>query len=97
MGVLETMSFGKPVIATGVGGVSEIVQDRKTGFLVKLGDVKSMAADVLKLASDSALTGKMGSTARDHAQRAFSAEKSVGKYIDYYCSILGACGCRNPH
>src|SRR6202034_7359 len=46
MGVLETMSFAKPVVATGVGGVPEIVQDGKTGFLAKLGDIRSMARDV---------------------------------------------------
>src|SRR5215831_5358519 len=56
MGVLETMSFGKPVVATGVGGVPEIMLDRKTGFLVKLGDVGSMARHVLKLASNPELT-----------------------------------------
>ncbi|HLH44994.1 MAG TPA: N-acetyl-alpha-D-glucosaminyl L-malate synthase BshA [Bryobacteraceae bacterium] len=93
MGVLETMSFGKPVVATGVGGVSEIVRDRKTGFLVKLGDVGSMARHVLKLASDPALTSALGAAARDRAQQAFSPQKSVNRYLDYYCSILGACAC----
>src|SRR5436190_8481663 len=52
MGVLETMSFGKPVVATRVGGVAEIVQDKRTGFLARLGDVKAMAAAVERLASD---------------------------------------------
>jgi len=94
MGVLETMSFGKPVIATGVGGVSEIVQDRKTGFLVKLGDVGSMARHVLKLASNPELTTAMGAAARQRAQQDFSAQKSVSRYLDYYCSILGSCECK---
>ena len=93
MGVLETMSFGKPVIATGVGGVSEIVQDRKTGFLEKLGDTKSMAQHVLTLASDSDLTAKMGVAARDRAQEDFSAQRSVSRYLEYYCSIIGGCQC----
>ena len=87
------MSFGKPVVATGVGGVSEIVQDRKTGFLVRLGDVGSMARHVLKLASNPELTAAMGAAARDRAQQDFSAKKSVSRYLDYYCSILGDCAC----
>jgi len=45
MGVLETMSFGKPVVATRVGGVTEIMRDGETGFLKRLGDVKAMAGD----------------------------------------------------
>ena len=93
MGVLETMSFGKPVVATGVGGVSEIVQDRQTGFLERLGDVKSMARHVLTLASDAGLAAAMGAAARNRAQQDFSAQGSVSRYLDYYCSILGDCRC----
>jgi glycosyltransferase involved in cell wall biosynthesis len=88
MGVLETMSFGKPVIATGVGGVSEIVQDRKSGFLERLGDIENMASDVLTLAADPGLVGRVGAAARERAQRDFSPEKSVTRYVEYYRSIL---------
>ncbi len=52
MGVLETMSFGKPVVATRVGGVTEIMRDGETGFLKRLGDVRAMAAAVRTLAND---------------------------------------------
>jgi L-malate glycosyltransferase len=90
MGVLETMSFGKPVIATGVGGVSEIVQDRKSGFLERLGDIGNMASDVLTLAADPGLAGRVGAAARERAQRDFSPEKSVTRYVEYYRSILSA-------
>jgi glycosyltransferase involved in cell wall biosynthesis len=54
MGVLETMSFAKPVAATAVGAVPEIVEDGKTGFLAELGDIRSMARDVRKLEADPA-------------------------------------------
>lgn len=93
MGVLETTSFGKPVVATGVGGVPEIVLDRETGFLEKLGDVKAMAADVRKLAGDPELTAKMGAAAQARAACEFSAEKSVGKYLEYYRAIMATCRC----
>jgi L-malate glycosyltransferase len=88
MGVLETMSFGKPVVATGVGGVSEIVQDRKSGYLAKPGDIEDMASDVLRLASDPGLAARVGAAARERTQRDFSAEKSVARYVEYYRSIL---------
>jgi N-acetyl-alpha-D-glucosaminyl L-malate synthase BshA len=94
MGVLETMSFGKPVVATGVGGVSEIVEDRQTGFLVKLGDVASMTRHVIKLASDPALTSQMGKAASDCAHEHFSAQRSVSRYLEYYCSIMHGCHCK---
>ena len=93
MGVLETMSFGKPVVATGVGGVSEIVQDGRTGFLAKLGDVRAMAAKVRKLAADPELAASMGAAAEARAKQEFSAEKSVGRYLEYYCGVLNGCTC----
>ena len=96
MGVLETMSFGKPVVATGVGGVPEMVLDRETGFLEKLGDIRSMARDVRKLAGDPGLTAAMGQAAQARAQREFSAEKSVNLYLDYYREIMATCKCGLP-
>ncbi len=93
MGVLETMSFGKPVVATNVGGVPELVVDRETGFLEKLGGVRSMARDVRKLACDAKLTAAMGEAAQARAQREFSAEKSVNLYLDYYREIMATCCC----
>jgi N-acetyl-alpha-D-glucosaminyl L-malate synthase BshA len=94
MGVLETTSFGKPVIATGVGGVAEIVRHGETGFLEELGDVPSMAREVRRLAGDPELLATMGHAARVRAQQEFSACKSVNKYLDYYRAILATCGCR---
>ena len=49
MSVMEAMLHGVPVVATGVGGVPEIVQDGKTGLLVPPGDVGALAAAVLRL------------------------------------------------
>ena len=91
MGVLETMSFGKPVVATGVGGVPEIMIDRKTGFLVKLGDVRAMANDVRRLAGDAKLAAEMGAAAKERAEQQFSAEKSVGRYLEYYQTVMSSC------
>ncbi|HEX5431813.1 MAG TPA: N-acetyl-alpha-D-glucosaminyl L-malate synthase BshA, partial [Bryobacteraceae bacterium] len=91
MGVLETMSFGKPVVATGVGGVSEIVCHGQTGFLSKVGDVKSLARNVRKLAEDPHLAASLGEAARARAQEEFSAQKSVNLYLDYYRQILAKC------
>jgi N-acetyl-alpha-D-glucosaminyl L-malate synthase BshA len=92
MGVLETMSFGKPVVATGVGGVPEIVIDGTTGFLAKLGDIRTMARDVRKLVADPGLTARMGEAARLRAEHEFSADKSVARYLDYYRTVL-SCPC----
>jgi N-acetyl-alpha-D-glucosaminyl L-malate synthase BshA len=91
MGVLETMSFGKPVVATRVGGVTEIMRDGETGFLKRLGDVKSMAAAVRTLAGNPELAARMGEAARVRAEQEFSSQKSVEQYLDLYRRTMRDC------
>jgi glycosyltransferase involved in cell wall biosynthesis len=74
-----------------VGGVPEIVIDGKTGFLAKLGDVPAMAKDVRRLAGDAKLAAEMGAAAKQRAEQSFSAEKSVGRYLEYYRTVMTSC------
>jgi len=87
----EKESFGKPVVATRVGGVAEIVQDKRTGFLARLGDVKSMAKAVRTLANDRELAERMGEAARSRAEQEFSSQKSVERYLDLYRRTIRDC------
>jgi N-acetyl-alpha-D-glucosaminyl L-malate synthase BshA len=91
MGVLETMSFGKPVVATRVGGVAEIMVDSHTGYLRELGDVPALAGAVKALMEDPALAAKMGDAAKARAERCFSAEASVARYVEFYRRVLAEC------
>jgi N-acetyl-alpha-D-glucosaminyl L-malate synthase BshA len=91
MGVLETMSFAKPVVATRVGGIAELVMDGRTGFLKDLGDVKGMARAVHKLANDPDLAAQMGAAAKARATECFSAEASVRRYEAFYRQVLAEC------
>jgi len=91
MGVLETMSFGKPVVATRVGGVTEIMRDGETGFLKRLGDVPAMAAAIRTLANDPELAARMGEAARIRAEQEFSSQKSVEQYLDLYRRTIRDC------
>lgn len=91
MAVLETMSFGNPVVATRVGGFAEVVQDKKTGFLVKLGNVGAMADAVRVLAADPERAARMGDAARARAEQEFSSQKSVGQYLELYRRTLRDC------
>jgi N-acetyl-alpha-D-glucosaminyl L-malate synthase BshA len=91
MGVLETMSFGKPVVATRVGGVTEIMRDGETGFLKRLGDVPSMARAVRTLANDPELAARMGEAARARAEQKFSSQQSVEQYLDLYRRTIRDC------
>ncbi|MEN3000059.1 MAG: glycosyltransferase family 4 protein [Acidilobaceae archaeon] len=81
---LEAMAAGKPVIATRVGGLEEIVEDRETGLLVPPGDPGSLARALDLLLSDKELRSKLGHNARRAAEERYSwkavGEKIVGVY-----------------
>ena len=88
MGILETLAYGKPVLATAVGGVKEVMQDGKTGYLFKVGDIKGFAKKLITLSNDSKTTSRLGQKAADRACDKFCSEKIVKQYLDYYCQVL---------
>ncbi|MCS7106898.1 MAG: glycosyltransferase family 4 protein [Acidilobaceae archaeon] len=86
MGVvaLEAMASGKPVIATKVGGLEEIVEDGKTGLLVPPGDSESLAKALDLLLSDKELRSKLGHNARRAAEEKYSWNAVVEKIMKVY-------------
>lgn len=70
--LIEAMSLGKPVVATGAGGVPEIVEDGVTGLLVPPGDVKAMARAISRLAADPGLRVRLGRAGRERVSTRFA-------------------------
>jgi glycosyltransferase involved in cell wall biosynthesis len=62
--ILEAMVVGRPVVATNIGGIPEVVEDGKCGFLVPVGDAAAMARSVEQLLHDPALRRSMGDAGR---------------------------------
>lgn len=75
--VLEYMAAGCPVVATDVGGIGEAVVDGQTGYLVKAGDHKAMARQIIGLLQDSQRARAMGSLGQQIVRQKFSAEGQV--------------------
>lgn len=82
--IQEAMFAGKPVIATRVGGNSELVQHGVTGFLVESDNDREWAEAVGKLYRDRALLEKMSHNARAFAMENFSVEKMAAAYERMY-------------
>jgi hypothetical protein len=85
-GVLAAMAAGVPVVASNVGGLPEVVESGKTGFLVSDGD---FGTPVRRLLDDAGLAARMSQAARERVQREFSVERMVEKTVRAYHEVLG--------
>ncbi len=89
LSVMEAMAAGKPVIATAVGGVPELIQHGISGVLVPPGDVEALAEAILKLADDPNLRRQMGKEAFRRAKERFDVSVMVREYEFLYERLLG--------
>lgn len=78
----EAQLMEKPVVATDVGGVGEMMQDNKTGFLVKEGDSADLINKFTLLINDRELARKMGANGRRFVEETFRWESSAIKFVD---------------
>ena len=84
MTVLEAAAAGLPVIATDVGGLSEILQEGESGFLVPPGSPQSIAAAIRRYLEDSPLLLKHGAAGRQYIIERFSLDKMTQNYAHLY-------------
>jgi len=85
-GALAAMAAGVPVVASAVGGMPEVVESGKTGFLVT---DDYFATPVRRLLDDPGLAADMGRAGRERAQLEFSVEGMVEKTVRAYREVLG--------
>lgn len=86
--IAEAMLRAKPVVATRVGGIPEVVDDGATGRLVAPGDPDAIAKAILELAADRALRENLGSAGRQRCLERFDLRENVRKTIALYISAL---------
>ncbi|MBL8188339.1 MAG: glycosyltransferase [Acidobacteria bacterium] len=88
MTVLEAMAARLPVVATAVGALPEMVEEGNTGFLVPVGDAKTMAERLLRLVVDRQLAKAFGEASRRKVERDFTLERTLQRYAELYVSVL---------
>jgi glycosyltransferase involved in cell wall biosynthesis len=92
LGLLEAMASGKPVVATGVGGVFHVVEENQTGFLVPKGDVPRLAVSILRLVDDRALALRMGRAGRRVVEERFNIADKARDLATFYQEKLEEAG-----
>jgi len=86
--IIEAMAYGKPVIATDVGGNPFMVRNGKNGFLVTPKDTESMSRFIKILCENPDLGKKMGAYGRELVEKEFSYEKMTTETLKVYDSLL---------
>ncbi len=87
LAALEAMACEVPVVASRVGGLPEVIEHGKSGWLCPLGDIEGMAAACLRL-GDPATRAAMGEQARHRAVALFAASRVVPRYEALYREVL---------
>jgi glycosyltransferase involved in cell wall biosynthesis len=81
--LIEAQLASKPIVATNVGGVAEVVLNNKTGFVTKK-STQELAKALEKLIASKALRTAQGKAAKAHATKAFSVEKMISAHVSLY-------------
>ncbi|MGQ9918938.1 MAG: glycosyltransferase [Bryobacteraceae bacterium] len=87
--VLEAQALGKPVIASNVGSVPEMIEDGVTGILCEPGDIEGFASAVLRLLESEELCCRMGEAGRERVGRLFAEEAMLERYFELFERVCG--------
>ena len=82
--IAEAMAYGKPIVATNVGGIPELVDDGVSGFLVPRGDSVTAAERLNKLAVDASLRRRLGEAGRKLVNEKFDLRRNVAQLLQLY-------------
>ena len=84
---MEAMATGKPVVATKVGGIPELVDDKINGFLINPGDTRTLAKKITYLLRNENVAVQMGEKGAKKA-RSYSWDKTAKRVKEIYENIL---------
>lgn len=82
--IAEAMAYGRPVVATSVGGIPEVVSDQESGLLNDRGDVEALAEHLISLIDDPGRRCAMGEAGRQKVHALFDLQKNVKQLLECY-------------
>lgn len=89
MSVIEAMAYGKPVVGSRMGGIPELVEEGRTGFLFEAGNAGQLSDAVATLMAQPELRRLMGAAARVRVEKEFSLDRHNAGLMNIYQSVLG--------
>lgn len=88
--VIEAMWLGKPVIASGVDGIRDLINDHKTGILIDPDDTEGLSAGILELAENPDQALDYAKNGQNFVRKFCSLENIGGLMVDFYQQIAGS-------
>jgi len=95
LSVLEAMASGLPVVSTAAGGVPNLLEAGKEGFLVAPGDLQGLAKSMNTLLKYDAVRSSMGAAAASRARKNYDVSNMVRAYEEVYEEVLALSQLRN--
>ena len=87
--LLEAMACGLPCVASGVGGVPEVLAKGQCGIIVAPGEQAALTHQIVRLARDGELARRLGIAARERVRREYSLERMLQAYERLYREVAG--------
>jgi glycosyltransferase involved in cell wall biosynthesis len=85
--IFEYMAMGKAIVASRLGQIGEVLADQETALLVEPGNVGELTAAIVKLVDSNALREKLGTKAREVAEREYTWKHNAQRVLDAYQSL----------
>jgi len=86
--LLEAMAAARPIVASDIPGIAEVVRHRHSALLTPPGDAQALGDAILELRRDPQLAADLGRAARERVQAHFSLAQCVAQYVELYCTLL---------
>lgn len=86
--LVEAAALGKPIVATAIDGVTEVIQDGRTGLLVRPADPERLAEALVRLLLDKGLAARLGREAREAIPPGFRLDRMVRQHEALYHRLL---------
>jgi glycosyltransferase involved in cell wall biosynthesis len=91
MAALEAMAAGLPVVGTSAGGLPELIEDSRTGYVVPPADATALAARLRELLLNADRRNAMGAAGLERVREYFSADRMAVEFAGIYGELLGSC------
>jgi glycosyltransferase involved in cell wall biosynthesis len=87
--LMEAMALGRPVVASALSGVPELVEHERTGLLVDPGDRDALVAALARLAGDAGLRRRLGAAGRSRIEAEFDLDRCTGRLCELFAGAVG--------